>query len=76
MANGPEVVLATPTMGWSFHDPRNRIGRLIPVSQSIPLSKWPKKVLVTVIESVGSGVLGSSTRMLSKFLSVLCSSVT
>src|SRR5215210_1553485 len=62
-ANTPrDVVLATPTTGWSFHDPRKRIGRLMPVSQSIPLSKSPRKVRVTVIESLGSGVLGSSTR--------------
>ena len=35
---------------------------MIPVSQSMPVEKSPTKVRVTVIESVGSGVLGSSTR--------------
>jgi hypothetical protein len=76
MAKGPDVVLATPTTGWSFHDPRKRIGRLMPVSQSIPLSKSPRKVRLTVIESVGSGVLGSSTRKPAVSRWVRCSSVT
>src|SRR4026209_486302 len=65
-----------PTAGWSFQEPRNRMGRLIPVSQSMPVEKSPRKVRVTVIESVGSGVLGSSIRNRTESRPVLVSSVT
>ena len=60
MANGPLVLLPTPTTGWSFHDPRNNTGRLIPVSQSIELEKSPRNVCRTRTLSVGSGVAGLS----------------
>src|SRR5688572_30018543 len=55
------VAFATPSTGWNYQDPRKRIGRLIPVSQSSDV--WNRLVYawVTVKESVGSGVEGSST---------------
>ncbi len=59
-ANGPEVVFPTPTTGWSFQDPRNSTGRLIPVSQSSEVSKSLWKNRRTRRLSVGSGVAGLS----------------
>src|SRR6185437_6004725 len=64
MANGPAVVFPMPTTGWSFHEPRNRTGRLMPVSQSTELSKLLRKVRRTRTLSLGSGVDGSGARKL------------
>src|SRR5712691_219788 len=58
----PASEFPIPSTGCSFHDPRKSTGRLIPVSQSIELWKSPVKNRVTVNESVGFGVDGSSTR--------------
>jgi hypothetical protein len=58
MANGPLVLLPMPTTGWSFHDPRNSTGKLMPVSQSNELWKSPRKVCCTRRLSAGSGVAG------------------
>src|SRR3954471_15148761 len=74
--NGPDVELATPTAGCSFHDPRKRTGRLMPVSQSIPVEKSPLKIRVTSSESLGSGVLGSGTLNRTESRPVLRSSLT
>src|SRR5687768_17368371 len=75
-ANGPLVVLEIPSDGWSFHELRKRIGRLMPVSQSSELSKSPEKSCVTTSESLGSGVDGSSTRNVTESRPSLVSSVT
>ena len=58
----PLVVLPMPTTGWTFQEPRKSTGRLMPVSQSIVVSKSLRKVRRTCTLSVGSGVDGSSTQ--------------
>ena len=49
-------MLVMPTLGVTFHDVRNTIGRLIPVCQSNSLPNPPPRTRRTEIESVGSGV--------------------
>src|SRR5687767_8756896 len=75
MKGWPAATFAMPRTGWSFQEPRNSTGRLIPVSQSSVLSKLPGKVRNTVSESVGSGVDGSSTRKLTESWPVVVASV-
>src|SRR3954470_1204064 len=60
IAKSPLVVFAMPRAGCSFHEPRKSTGRLMPVFQSIPVEKSPRKVLVTVRESPGFPEVGSS----------------
>ncbi len=61
MANGPDVVFATPTDGTSFQLRWNSTGRLKAVCQSTAVEKSPGNVCASVTESAGSGDAGSST---------------
>ncbi len=75
-ANGPLVVLEMPSDGWSFHEPRKRIGRLMPVSQSSVLWKSPGEDPAAPGSSrSGRGVDGSSTRNVTESRPSLVSSV-
>ena len=58
----PLVVFVMPTLGVTFQLLRNRIGRLIPVSQSNPLPNPEAATRRTVTESLGSGVVSSGIR--------------